>query len=152
MLSLRYYYYLRKFLIKQYPNYFRFLNKYKDVIKYIITGVLATLTNLFFLFLFYEFLELRIILAVPFAFIIAFIVSFSLQKLWTFRNYSKKRLIRQLIYYFSFALFGLFLNTSLMYYLVEVLAWWYLLAQLLVTIFLAGINFFVYKFIIFYKK
>lgn len=83
------------------------------------------------------------------AFIVAFMISFGAQKLWTFRNYSQTKLPRQLILYIINAFVSLALNGLAMHYLVNNLKLWYLLAQIMVNLVLGTINFINYKYIIF---
>lgn len=148
----RYYNYLRKYLVKKHPGFFKFLNKYKDKIKYLISGSLATVVNLFFLFIFFKVLDLKIIYSAIFAWILAFLISFSLQKFWTFRNFSNKKIPKQVLYYFLLAIISLILNARWMYLLVESLEVNYLLAQIIIITVLAFLNYFAYKFIIFKEK
>ncbi len=149
MMPFRYYNYLRKYLIKKYPNFFRFLNKYKDKIKFIITGTIATMVNLLFLFIFFQIFNLKIIYATSISWSLAFLISFNLQKFWTFRNLSNKKIPKQILYYLIIAISSLLLNARWMYLLVENLEVFYLLAQIIVVIVIAFLNYFVYKFIIF---
>ncbi len=152
MMPFRYYNYLRKYLVKKHPRFFKFLNKYKDKIKYLISGSLATVVNLFFLFIFFKVLDLKIIYSAIFAWILAFLISFSLQKFWTFRNFSNKKIPKQVLYYFLLAIISLILNARWMYLLVESLEVNYLLAQIIIITVLAFLNYFAYKFIIFNEK
>jgi len=152
MMRLRYYNYLREFLKKKHPNFFKFLNRFKDKIKFVVTGFLATIVNLFFLFIFYKIFEIRIIYAASFSWFLAFFVSFSLQKFWTFRSLSFKKMPQQIVYYFSLALVSLILNARWMYLLVETLELHYILSQLIVLFILAILNYIVYKFFIFKEK
>jgi putative flippase GtrA len=152
MFALKYYQSLREYLLKNHPNFFKYLVRFQKVIKYIITGSTATLINLFFLFIFYKILDFSIILSSTFAFILAFIFSFSVQKFWTFKNFSKKSISNQLIMYLLLALFSLLLNAHFMYLLVEKWHIWYLLAQIIVASFLAIFNFFAYKYLVFSLK
>ncbi len=152
MTPFRYYNYLRKFLEKKYPRFFKFLSQYKDKIKFIIAGSLATVVNLFFLFIFFQILGLKIIYAASFSWLLAFIISFNLQKFWTFRDASVKKIPKQLFYYIIILIISLALNARWMHLLVESLEIYYLLAQIIVTMVLSFLNYFVYKFIIFKEK
>lgn len=143
---------MRKFLAKKYPNFFKLITKHKDKIKYIISGGLATVVNLLFLFVFFEIIALNIIFSASLAWLLAFLISFSLQKFWTFRNFSSKKIPKQVLYYFILAIISLILNARWMYLLVESLEVFYILAQIIVLSVLAILNFFAYKFLIFKEK
>ncbi len=152
MMPFRYYNYLREYLVKKQPRFFRFLNKYKDKIKFAISGSLATIVNLFFLYIFFQVLDIEIIYSASLSWILAFLISFNLQKFWTFRNFSNRKIPRQILYYFLIAIISFFLNARWMYLLVESLEVHYLLAQIIIIIVLALLNYFTYKFIIFKEK
>jgi putative flippase GtrA len=139
------------FFSGRYPRLFFFCNQRKAVIKFFVAGAFAGATDLLALFIFHGLLHWQIVLATSSAFLLSFMVSFSLQKLWTFRNYSQKRLPRQLILYFSIAFLSMNLNGFGMHQLVNNIGVWYLLSQLIVNLFLGVINFFSYKFIVFCK-
>lgn len=131
------------------PKTFNYCEQHKSIIKFFITGSLAGVTDLIFLYFFHQVLGRDIIISTSLAFIISFIISFGGQKLWTFRNYSQNKLPRQLILYIANAFFCLALNGLAMHYLVNSLELWYLLAQVIVSLSLAVINFVNYKYIIF---
>ncbi len=152
MMQLRYYNYLRKYLFRKYPNFFKFLNRFKDRIKFVISGGLATIVNLFFLFIFFSILDIQIIYASSMSWLLAILISFNLQKYWTFRSFSFKKMSSQVILYLLIAILSLILNARWMYLLVEGLNINYLLAQIIVLFVLAILNYIVYKFIIFKEK
>jgi putative flippase GtrA len=79
----------------------------------------------------------------------AFVVSFSLQKFWTFDERSIDSIHTQLGMYLILALFGLGANTVAMYVLVDHAGFHYLAAQILASAFIAVGNFFAYKHFIF---
>lgn len=147
----RIYYRFRLFFSARFPEIFAFCNRRKSIIKFFIAGAFAGTVDLIALFIFHGILKWGIVLSTSFAFIFSFMVSFSLQKLWTFRNYSHKRLPRQLVLYFSAAFVSMNLNGLGMHILVIDLNVWYLLSQVMVNIVLGVINFFTYKFIVFRK-
>ena len=108
-------------------------HKYFRVIKYLIAGGTATLVNLLILYTLTEFFQLWYLLYSALGFITSFFVSFYLQKFWTFRDKDKEKIYQQLKMYFIVALANLGLNTGLMYFSVEILKFWYLLAQIFIS-------------------
>lgn len=132
-----------------YPRIFAYCEKHKAILKFFIAGGFAGATDLIALFIFHQLLRQNILVSTSLAFVFAFIVSFNLQKLWTFRNYGYKKLARQLVLYFAGAFISLNLNGLGMHWLVINLGVWYLLAQVLVNLVLGILNFFNYKFIVF---
>lgn len=128
------------------------LHKYKTYIKFALSGTTATLVDLFFLYLLHGLLGLGLIFSSSVAFLLAFVVSFYLQKFWTFRNPSVDRIQRQLFTYFVVATTNLLLNAVIVHTAVTKFQIFYLLAQLLSTIVLSVGSFLMNKFVIFEKE
>jgi putative flippase GtrA len=133
------------------PGLFCVCEKRKSVIKFFFAGSSAATVDLLFLFLFHGVFHWGLVLSTSLAFILSFVVSFTLQKFWTFRNYSQKKMPVQFVLYISNAFIGLNLNGLLMHFLAIKLGVWYLLAQIMVNLMIGVYNFFVYKFIVFRK-
>lgn len=142
---------VRIFLASSCPRVFNFCEKRKAFVKFFIAGAFSSTVDLILLFIFHDLFLWDIIFSTSAAFILAFLVSFSLQKLWTFRNYSHKRLPRQLALYLAGAFLNLNLNALAMHFLVNNLGVWYLLAQFAVNLILGFLNFINYKFVVFKK-
>lgn len=122
------------------------------IIRFVISGGTATAVNLGILFSLTHFLDLWYLLSSIVAFVAAFFVSFTLQKLWTFEDTSRHRLESQAFLYLSVILIALGINTLFIYTLVEYASFHYLLAQLTSGIFIAFMNYFSYKHIVFREK
>ncbi|MFA6404787.1 MAG: GtrA family protein [Candidatus Paceibacterota bacterium] len=122
------------------------------VVRYLISGGTAAFTNILLLYLFTEIFGIWYIASAAMAFSIAFIVSFTLQKFWTFQDVSKDQIHRQAMVYLTVALFNLFINTGLLYMQVEYLGIHYIVAQLIASVFIAVESFFIYQIFIFKKK
>ncbi|MCF7820458.1 MAG: GtrA family protein [Candidatus Pacebacteria bacterium] len=117
-------------------------------IKYITAGASATLVHVLVVFLLFDVFNWTIFISTSLAFVLAFSVSFSLQKFWTFRNL-KKKYLTQLLAYFVLNLFNFFINGFLMVVFVEYWGIFYLLSQIIVSLIIAVNSFLVYKFVIF---
>lgn len=139
----------RQYFSGNFPRAYVFCNNRKSVIKFFVAGCLAGGTDLIFLFLFHGLLGWHVVAATTMAFILSFLVSFTLQKFWTFRNYSQDKMFIQLTLYVLNVLLGLYLNGLFMHILVTDHNVWYLLAQIIVNLALGVWNFIVYKFIVF---
>lgn len=146
------YFSFRNAISHHFPRMYHILDKYKSVVKFLVSGTISGTSDLILLFLFHGRFGLEIILSTSISFILAFMISFSLQKLWTFRNNDKKNTGRQLVLYFVVALIALNINGFLMHLLVNRLHWNYLLSQLLVNFAIGLNNFIVYKLIIFKNR
>lgn len=89
------------------------------IVRYVISGGTAAFVNLSFFSLFFYIFHLYYIISNIIAFIIAFFVSLILQKFWTFRDHSTDRIhIQGLLYLFS-SVFGLGVNTLVLYVCVD---------------------------------
>jgi len=146
------YFKFRHYFSTRWPKAYEHCNRRKGVIKFVIAGCLAGGSDLVFLFLFHGLLLWGIVISTSIAFILSFLVSFTLQKFWTFRNYHRDRMFGQLCLYLFNAFIGLNLNGFLMHLLVYRYQIWYLLAQVIVSSVIGLYNFVVYKFIVFKKN
>lgn len=126
-----------------------FLLKYKRIFKYLIAGSIGTFVNLALLYFFTDILGIWYLISAGLAFVLSFFVSFFLQKFWTFSDRDRQKMYRQMAGYLSVALANLALNTALMYLLVDGLKIWYMLAQFIISAFIAIESYLVYKFFIF---
>lgn len=122
------------------------------IIRFIISGGLATVVNLGALFTLTHFFHFWYLISAIIAFLFAFFVSFSLQKFWTFRDHSREGMHKQAGRFFVIVLLGLFINTSIIYVLVEFLHLHYLIAQFLSGIVIAFFNYMMYQKFIFHRK
>ena len=134
-----------KFLIQQ-------ARKNKIYIKYFIAGITGAAVHLFILTVFYRFLGVSVVISTSLGFVVAFFVSFYLQKFWTFRDNGRDEMLKQMMIYFIVGAVNMTLNASLMYWLVEKLSVWYLLSQVMVSGVIAIESFLIYKFVIFKKQ
>jgi dolichol-phosphate mannosyltransferase len=105
----------------------------KRVIRYLVSGCVATATNIVFLYVFTEFFEVWYLVSAVIALILAFFVSFFLQKYWSFGDNSTDIIHKQMSIYLIVALVNAGINTVLMYILVDYIQLNYLLAQLIVS-------------------
>lgn len=125
--------------------------KYHRVFKYICSGGTAAVVDLGVLYALTDFLGLHYLISATFAFLVAFGVSFTLQKFWTFGDESMDRVHVQLAWYLSIAVANLFVNAGLMYLFVDIFGVWYFLAQIIVGVAMACYGFLLYRHIIFRK-
>lgn len=121
------------------------------LMRYLISGGTAAFTNIAFLFVFTNYFHIWYIASAVMSFSIAFVISFILQKYWTFQNVSKKNIHHQLVVYFTMAVINLFLNTGMLYIQVEYLGIHYLLSQIIAGVIIAIESYFIYQIFIFGK-
>jgi putative flippase GtrA len=145
----KYYEQLRRHLQIHRPRLYKFSDRYKAIIKFIFAGIISGGTDLIFLYIAYGLVHTTLTLATSLAFILSFFISFSLQKLWTFRNTDSHRTKHQFFLYMATAFISLNLNGLLMHWLVFHFRQHYILSQIAVNLTLGLINFLVLKFFIF---
>jgi len=119
------------------------------VIRYGIVGIIGGLTQLFFDYLFIEVFETWYMYGVVTGFLVALALTFTLHRYWTFQLYDSVDADRQFLLYTGTAVFSLVGNVSLMYYFVEVLLMWYVLAQIITICIVSGLSFLFNTFITF---
>ncbi|MDD5050817.1 MAG: GtrA family protein [Candidatus Pacebacteria bacterium] len=122
------------------------------IIRYLISGGIATGVDLFLLFLFKSIFHFWYLLSAILAFLVAFGVSFSLQKFWTFGDSSTHLLKSQMGVYFLITACNLGLNTLFMYLFVDILGIQYLISQIIASTLIAFESYFIYGRFVFEKK
>lgn len=137
---------------KRVPKIAPYFRRYARVGRFILSGGTAATVDLGFLYFFTEKFGLHYLFSATLAFVVAFFVSFTLQKFWTFQDASTDKVHLQASLSFFVALINLGLNTALMYVFVEKFDIWYMASQILIGIILAFESFFVFRSIIFRKK
>lgn len=123
--------------------------KHSQIIKYIISGGTAAAVNILFLYIFTDFFGIWYLYSGVISFIIAFGVSFLLQKFWTFQDKATHNVHKQATIYLIVSILNLVWNTFLLYIFVDVIHMWYLLAQICAGAIVALSSFFIYKKFIF---
>ena len=123
-----------------------------QLLRYLISGGTTALTALVFLYIFTQFFHVWYFFSLFLAFTVAIVVSFSLQKFWTFGDRETAGVHIQASSYLFLALANLGVNAVLLYALVQFAGLWYIFAQILIDALLAISSFLIYKFLIFRKR
>jgi putative flippase GtrA len=126
-----------------------FIYKYIKIVRYIFAGGLATFSNLMILFVLVHYFKLWYLTSAIISFCVAVIISYLLQKFFVFKNYMVKDIHKQFLNFFVYNIIMLGFNTLLMYFFVEILIIWYLLAQAISAIIGAFINYIYFNKIVF---
>jgi putative flippase GtrA len=145
----RLYFKFRNYFSGNFPKAYSFCDKRKSALKFFIAGSLAGATDLIFLYIFHGVFFWRLVVSTSLAFVLSFVVSFALQKFWTFRNFSQSKAAHQFALYILNAFIGLNLNAFLMHLFVSRYRVWYLLAQVIVSLMIGVYNFIIYRSIVF---
>ena len=121
----------------------------KQLIRYLISGGTSTLITLCAVYIAHDVFSIHYLSASVIANIFGICTSFTLQKLWTFRNTDKKRTGLQGLLYLTLFLVNISLNTLIMYILVDLFSVWYIASQIVASGIIAISSFFIYKYLIF---
>ena len=133
---------IRNFIQHHYPGHAK-------IARYLVSGSIAEVVGLVLLYAFTDFLGIWYLVSSMLAFLIAFIVSFGFQKLWTFQDHGKENIHWQWSAYLGVAFVNLGFNTLLMFMFVQYVGFNYLVAQVLSSFLIAFESYFVYQHFIF---
>ena len=123
--------------------------KYARVIRYLFGGGFATAVNIGLLFIGVHYFHMWYLTSAVIAFCCAVIVSYLIQKFWTFKRYETEGMHVQFLIFVLFAIAMLGLNTLLIYVAVGIIGMWYLLAQIIISAIIAFINYAFFSKIVF---
>ena len=137
---------------KHFPRLGSIARRYNRVLKYISAGGTAAAIDLGALYVLTDFAGFHYLFSATTAFLLAFGVSFTLQKFWTFGDKSLERIHAQLTLYLTIAVANIFVNVGLMYLFVDIFGVWYLLAQIIAGAIMACYGFLLYRYVIFRKE
>ncbi|MBS4052329.1 MAG: GtrA family protein [Methylomonas sp.] len=128
-----------------------FHGQYGIYARFLISGGSAAFVDLAILYVLTDVVGLWYLHSSILAFLVAFGVSFTLQKFWAFQDTrATARIVGvQGSVYFVFACCNLALNTLLMYVFVEMFQWWHMAGQIVAGAAVACVSFFVYRHVIF---
>ena len=125
------------------------MSKHFKIIRYLFAGGVSTGSNLFILFILVNYFELWYLTSGTISFCSAVIITYLLNKLFVFNNYSKENIHKQFTLFFIFQLIMLGVNTLLMYILVDMVGLWYMFAQAISSLTTAIINYIFFNKIVF---
>ena len=119
------------------------------IIRYIFSGGITVVVNLMVLYILTDIFYLWYLISAVIAFCVGIIMSYLMQKFFTFRNNSTKNLHIQFSVFFFYNIAMLGLNTLLMYLFVDIIGFWYLFSQITITICTSFLNYFFFSKILF---
>lgn len=108
-------------------------DKIQEIIRFCIVGAVTFVVDYGFLFFCTEFLSINYLMSAAIAFTIAVVFNYVLCIIFVFDNISKQNLKQQVLFVGS-SVIGLGFNQICMYFFVEYLGIYYLLAKILSTI------------------
>lgn len=131
-----------------YNNAFR----HRQIIKFLIAGGTSTSIDIFVFTALIYWVGLWYIASSISSFIIAFWVSFGLQKFWTFRDKNTEKIVTQTYLYFIVAIVNLGISTLLIYIFVDYIHIHKFISKVIANIIIATESFFIYRYFIFAKR
>lgn len=120
-----------------------------QVLRFGISGGTAALLGLVSIYVLTDVLHVWYVVSSTIAFVVTFLVAFSLQEFWTFREKTMSRIPVQSTLSLILGGLNFILNAVLIYVLVDYLHIQYLLAQIIIYAFFGLLDFFIYKLVIF---
>jgi|CXWL01.1.fsa_nt_gi putative flippase GtrA len=120
--------------------------------RYLCAGGIVAATSVLVLYFFTDFVGLWYMGSAVCAAVVSVVLSFTLQKFWTFSKRGHKDTVRELMLFFGNAFLNFVTNIVLLYLLVEYADVWYVGAQVIALGVIAVLNFFTYRYVIFKKK
>jgi putative flippase GtrA len=120
--------------------------------RYVCAGGTVALISVLMVYFFTDIVGLWYIGSAVCASVVSVMVSFVLQKFWTFSKRGHKDTARELMLFFGNTFLNFLTNIILLYVLVEYAHVWYVGAQIIALAVIAVLNFFMYRYIIFPKR
>lgn len=121
-----------------------------QLIRYGISGVTGICINILTLYILTDIVGLWYLMSAVLAFCVTLIVTFSLQKYWTFKD-RDNAFVTQGARYALVALSSLIAGTVLLYVAVDIFGFWYLGSQAVIMFTLAGCTFLANKYFTFHN-
>ena len=112
-----------------------------QIFKFAIVGVVATLIDFLFLYIFREFFKFPVVLANTLSFVISVIYNYTASVKWVFDVNKEKSAKKQFITFIIFSVIGLLINDLIMWISVDHLNIYYLLAKIIATLIVMVFNF-----------
>lgn len=125
------------------------LNKYL-ILRYAISGGFSSTIDIILFSLMINYIGLHYIISSIISVSVSFVIRFYLQKRFAFKDRNLD-IHRQIIMYSILYFLSIIMTTLLLYIFIDIFHIWYLFAQIIAIVIVAGICFFVYRHIIFKK-
>ncbi len=117
----------------------------KRITRFIMAGAIGAVVNIGILYLATDIFGIYYLYSAIVSFILASLVSFTLQKVFTFEDRSTDTIHTQFSVFFAVSVFNLVFNTALLWFFVSVIGIWYILAQVIVSGLIAITSFLLYR-------
>ncbi len=117
------------------------MNLVMQILKFTIVGVVATIIDFLFLYIFKEFCHLPIVLANTLSFMISVIYNYFASVHWVFVVDKTKNRKKQFVLFILFSGIGLLLNDFIVWFGADICHIYYLISKVIATAFVMIFNF-----------
>jgi len=114
-----------------------------QVVRFCVAGAAGVIAYYTALYGLTEYLGVWYVTSAVIGFILNTGLNFTLQKLWTFQNKETQMVGRQLVLYVAMTVSFLIGNTASLYLMVQYLHMWYIGAQIILTVVISILSFFI---------
>lgn len=134
-------------------NFIKILEKYKEVIMYLIFGVLTTVVNILVYYLFKNIFNIDYLISNIIAWILSVLFAYITNKIWVFEKKTAgiNELIKEIVSFFSFRVLSGILDMGFMYITVSLLHFNDNLMKIIANIVVVILNYIFSKLFIFKK-
>ncbi len=115
------------------------------IFRFLIAGGISFATNVSILYVLTHYAGMWYLASAIISFTASILVSFVVQKYWTFKDFSRDRLAEQSFRYAFICLGNLGLNTLTIFVLVDIVGAWYIAAAVIASIIVAISGFVFYR-------
>lgn len=127
-------------------------SKCPRILRFLVSGGTAAGVNLGLLYILTEYAKIFYLYSEAVGFSAGFLVTFFLQKFWTFGDNDMNNLKKQMLSTLTLCFINFFLNLFFLFLLTDIFGIWYFGSQAFVSGMMAITNYFLYKKVIFSKK
>lgn len=123
----------------------------REIILYVIFGVLTTLVNFVTYFFFVRFLNINYLISNVLAWFFSVLFAYVTNKIWVFES-KNKNILREMSLFFGGRLFSGVVDTGLMYVLIDILSVGDLISKIIIQVIVVILNYVISKIIVFKKE
>jgi len=116
-------------------------NVLEQFFKFAIVGIIGTVVNLLFLYIFTDLFEIYYLISAMFSFVISLTNNYILNKIWTFKEKIKSDFNKKYLKFALVSLCSLVVNLVFLYLFTEFIGIYYMLSQILAIGFAMIVNF-----------
>lgn len=146
-------YYMPFKLIDKIFNYLekknKIFEKFRKITKYFFISLIATITDIIFLYFFTEIINLFYLVSATISYIIGMFIAFAGNRKYTFENKRNKQEVHKFIDFSVISIIGLVLNIILLKVFTEDFGIWYIYSKIIAVILIFFIKYIAHKKIVF---